>query len=107
MFADRSKGSTQTFPFELTAKVGTVVCRVRTYIRIFIAIIATVIIAIFMYRNNAGYAIRMIGINESFSKYSGIKVGAILIASQIIGGVLAGAGGAIEVLGRGYIIPLV
>ena len=42
----------------------------------------------------------MIGINESFSKYSGIKVGAILVASQIIGGVLAGAGGAIEVLGR-------
>ena len=25
VFADRSKGSTQTFPFELTAKVGTVV----------------------------------------------------------------------------------
>ena len=100
MFADRSKGSTQTFPFELTAKVGTVVQGTELTYGFFIAIVATIIIAIFMYRTRWGYAIRMIGINESFSKYSGIKVGAILVASQVIGGVLAGAGGAIEVLGR-------
>ncbi|MPN21154.1 hypothetical protein SDC9_168533 [bioreactor metagenome] len=42
----------------------------------------------------------MIGINESFSKYSGLKVGTIIVVSQIIGGVLAGMGGAIECLGR-------
>ena len=100
VFADRSKGSTQTFPFELTAKVGTVVQGTELTYGFFIAIIAAVIIAIFMYRTRWGYAIRMIGINESFAKYSGIKVGAIIVASQVIGGVLAGAGGAIEVLGR-------
>lgn len=100
IFADRSKGSTQTFPFELTAKVGNVVQGTELTYGFFVAIIAALIVGIFMYRTRWGYAIRMIGINESFSKYSGIKVGAIVIASQIIGGLLAGAGGAIEVLGR-------
>ena len=100
VFADRSKGATQTFPFELTSKVGTVVQGTELTYGFFIALIAAVIVAIFMYRTRWGYAIRMIGINESFSKYSGIKVGSIIIVSQIIGGFLAGAGGAIEVLGR-------
>jgi simple sugar transport system permease protein len=42
----------------------------------------------------------MIGINQTFSKYSGMKVGAIIVLSQIIGGILSGMGGGIEVLGR-------
>ncbi len=99
-FADRSKGATQTFPFASTAAVGTVVKGTELTYGFFIALIATVIIAIFMYRTRWGYAIRMIGINESFSKYSGLKVGTIIIASQVIGGVLAGMGGSIECLGR-------
>ncbi len=99
-FADRTKGATQTFPFAITAKVGTVMQGTELTYGFFIALIVTVVVAIFMYRTRWGYAIRMIGINESFSKYSGIKVGTIVIASQVIGGLLAGAGGAIEVLGR-------
>ncbi len=100
VFADRSKGATMTYPFLETAKVGTVVQGTELTYGFFIAIIATVIISIVMFRTRWGYAIRMIGINEYFSKYSGIKVGAIIIASQVIGGVLSGAGGAIEILGR-------
>ena len=100
VFADRSKGATQTFPFELTAKVGTVVEGTELTYGFFIAVIVTIFVGIFMFRTRWGYAIRMIGINESFSKYSGIKVGTIIVVSQIIGGLLSGAGGAIEVLGR-------
>ena len=53
-----------------------------------------------MYRTRWGYAIRMIGINKSFSEYSGMKVGGVIVLSQVIGGILAGLGGSIEVLGR-------
>ena len=100
VFADRTKGSTQTFPFELTAKVGTVMQGTELTYGFFIAIAVTVVVSIFMHHTRWGYAIRMIGINEAFSKYSGIKVGSIIVASQVIGGILSGAGGAIEVLGR-------
>ena len=42
----------------------------------------------------------MIGINQSFSMYSGMKVGAVVVLSQVLGGFLAGVGGGIEMLGR-------
>ncbi len=99
-FADRSKGSTQTYPFLETAKVTKLIPGTELTWGFLAAIVATAVIAVFMFRTRWGYAIRMIGINESFSKYSGMKVGAIIIASQVIGGLLSGMGGAIEALGR-------
>lgn len=99
-FADRSKGSTQTYPFLETAKVTKLIPGTELTWGFLAAIAATAVIAVFMFRTRWGYAIRMIGINESFSKYSGMKVGAIIIASQVIGGLLSGMGGAIEALGR-------
>ena len=42
----------------------------------------------------------MIGINESFSLYSGMNVNTMIVSAQVIGGMLAGMGGAIEILGR-------
>ena len=53
-----------------------------------------------MYRTRWGYAIRMIGINQEFSRYSGMKVASVIVLSQVIGGFLAGIGGGIEMLGR-------
>ena len=99
-FADRSKGATQTFPFLETAKVAKLIPGTELTWGFLAAIAATAVIAVFMFRTRWGYAIRMIGINESFSKYSGMKVGAVIIASQVIGGLLSGMGGAIEALGR-------
>ncbi|MEZ4508836.1 MAG: ABC transporter permease [Eubacteriales bacterium] len=100
-FADRSKGSTQTFPFAETAKIGSLVPGGSKLSWGFvIAIVFVAIIALFMYRTRWGYAIRMIGVNQAFSKYSGMKVGGTIVLAQVIGGVLAGMGGSIEVLGR-------
>lgn len=101
VFADRSKGATQTFPFLESAKIPEIVANgTKLTWGFVIALVFVVIIALFMYRTKWGYAIRMIGINQSFAKYSGMQVGSIIILSQVIGGVLAGIGGSIEVLGR-------
>jgi len=101
VFADRSKGATQTFPFQETAKIPEIVANgTKLTWGFVVAIIFVVIIALFMYRTKWGYAIRMIGINQSFAKYSGMQVGAVIILSQVIGGILSGMGGSIEVLGR-------
>lgn len=100
-FADRSKGSTQTFPFADTARISSLVPGGSKLTWGFvIALAAVAIIALFMYRTRWGYAIRMIGINQAFSKYSGMKVGGTIVLAQVIGGALSGMGGAIEVLGR-------
>lgn len=101
VFADRSKGATQTFPFLETAKIPEIVANgTKLTWGFVVALIFVVIIALFMYRTKWGYAIRMIGINQSFAQYSGMQVGTVIILSQVIGGVLSGMGGSIEVLGR-------
>jgi simple sugar transport system permease protein len=100
-FADRSKGSTQTYPFADTAKIGSLVEGGSKLTWGFVAaLVFVVIVALFMYRTRWGYAIRMIGINQAFSKYSGMKVGGTIVLAQVIGGMLSGMGGGIEVLGR-------
>lgn len=100
-FADRSKGSTQTYPFAETAQIPALVPGGSKLSWGFVvALVFVVIIALFMYRTRWGYAIRMIGINKSFASYSGMKVGGVIVLSQVIGGILAGLGGSIEVLGR-------
>ena len=99
--ADRSKGQMQTYTFQSEASIPPLVDNGSKLSWGFvIAIIMTILVWYFMYRTRYGYSIRMIGINQDFSKYSGINVFAIIIISQVIGGFLAGMGGGIEQLGR-------
>ncbi len=100
-FADRSKGATHTFPCDATAEIPALVRGGSKLSWGFVvALVFVVIIGLFMYRTRWGYAIRMIGINQKFAQYSGMKVGGTIVLSQVIGGVLSGMGGSIEVLGR-------
>ncbi|MBQ6520385.1 MAG: ABC transporter permease [Anaerolineaceae bacterium] len=103
--ADKSKGQIMSFPFRETSAIAPIVDN-----KIFsgskltwgfvIAIITVILCGLFIYRSRWGYAIRMIGINQDFSRYSGMNVAGTIILSQVVGGFLAGAGGGIEMLGR-------
>lgn len=97
--ADRTQGATMSHKFLDTAIIPTLVPKTNLSWGIVIALVATVLVSIFMYRTRWGYAIRMIGINQSFSKYSGMKVAATVVMCQVVGGMLAGMGGAVEILG--------
>ncbi len=100
-FADRSKGATMTHEFKPTAIIPSLVPGNSKFsVGFIVAMIATVLIAFFLYRTRWGYAIRMIGVNESFALYSGMNVGGTIVLSQVIGGMLSGMGGSLEVLGR-------
>ncbi len=103
--ADKSRGQIQSYPFRETALIGpivnnTVFSGAKLTWGFVIAIISVVVCGLFIYRSRWGYAIRMIGINQDFSKYSGMDVAGTIILSQVVGGFLAGAGGGIEMLGR-------
>lgn len=104
-YADKTKGQIQTYPFLNSSKIAPlgadpVFSSAKLSWGFVIALITVIICALFMYRSRFGYQIRMIGINQDFAKYSGMKVGFIIVLSQLIGGFLSGAGGAIEMLGR-------
>ena len=99
--ADKSKGQVMTHDFQAHSAIPQLIENGSKLSWGFIvALICVVIIALFMYRTRWGYAIRMIGINQDFAMYSGMKVGAVIVLSQLLGGVLAGMGGGIEMLGR-------
>ena len=99
--ADKSKGQIMSYPFQSQAAIPQLVDNGSKLSWGFVvALIFVVLVALLMYRTRWGYAIRMIGINKEFAMYSGIKVGAVIIISQVIGGMLAGMGGGIEMLGR-------
>ncbi|MEG0541202.1 MAG: ABC transporter permease [Angelakisella sp.] len=98
-YADRTQGATMSYPFQPTAKIAKLIPKTNLSWGIVIALVATVLVSLFLYRTKWGYAIRIVGLNKSFAKYSGIKVGATVIMCQVIGGLLAGMGGAVEVLG--------
>jgi simple sugar transport system permease protein len=54
---------------------------------------------LYLYKSKSGYEIRTIGKNMDFAVYSGIPVNRVLMKAQLIGGFLAGLGGAVEILG--------
>lgn len=66
---------------------------------VFIAIVAVVLCYLFIYKSKSGHMIRTMGQNHKFAEYSGISAAAMIILSQVVGGGLAGAGGAIEIMG--------
>lgn len=103
--ADKSRGQIMSYGFRETSAIGPIVNNsvfsgAKLSWGFVVAIVVVVLCGLFMYRSRWGYAIRMIGINQDFAKYSGMKVGAVIVLSQVLGGFLAGAGGGIEMLGR-------
>ena len=103
--ADKTRGQIMSYAFLESSNIGpivnnTVFSGAKLTWGFVIALVAVILCGLFMYRSRWGYAIRMIGINQDFAKYSGMKVGAVIVLSQLLGGFLAGAGGGIEMLGR-------
>lgn len=103
--ADKSRGQIMSYPFRETSAIGPIVNNpvfsgAKLTWGFVIAIIVVILCGLFMYRSRWGYSIRMIGINQDFAKYSGMKVGGVIVLSQLLGGFLAGAGGGIEMMGR-------
>ena len=99
--ADKTRGQIMSFPFQANAAIPQLIDNGSKLSWGFVVgIVFVVITTLFMYRTRWGYAIRMIGINQEFAKYSGMKVGGIIILAQVLGGMLAGMGGGIEMLGR-------
>ncbi|MDR1770990.1 MAG: ABC transporter permease [Hungatella sp.] len=66
----------------------------------FIIVIAVILfVVLLMEKTSFGYKVRVTGINAAFAKSSGIKVAAVILGAQFIGGVIGGIGGAIEMVG--------
>lgn len=96
---DAGAGYSASRVFVASARLPVIVPRTRIHAGIFLALALTVLTYLLVYKTKWGYAIRMTGKNQRFARYSGISVGGTVILSQMIGGAVAGMGGATQVLG--------
>ena len=69
---------------------------------LFFAIIAVVIVYIYLFKSKDGYELRMFGINPRFAHYGGIHKAKNIIIPMFLSGALHGVGGGIAIIGTYY-----
>ena len=73
--------------------------RTRLHAGLFIALIASVLVYILIWRTRTGFEMRAVGLNARACKCSGIPVSRSIILSSMLSGGLAGLAGVCEVMG--------
>lgn len=97
-FLDTENGSF-SIGFQKTANLGRMVKGTNTHYGLLIMAAAVIFVWLLMDKSKFGRALKITGSNENFAKYAGIRVGAVIVGSQLIGGLLAGLGGGVEMIG--------
>ena len=96
---DTSLGIMTSKKFQATAKLPVIIPGSRIHLGLVFALILVIVCFLLMYRSKLGYAIRMTGKNSAFARYVGTSVSGTILISQLLGGAIAGLGGATEMLG--------
>lgn len=96
---DNTAGFSASYKFAETAMLPVIVPGTPIHFGLILSIIVIVFSYFYLYRSKSGYEIRIIGQNSEFARYCGMPVKATIMKAQLIGGFLAGVGGAVEVLG--------
>lgn len=96
---DPEAGFNASLAYRESALLPPLIPGTRIHGGLLIAVAVVIFSWLFLKKTKWGYQIRMMGINSRFAVYSGMGVTAILMASQLLGGFLAGLGGATECLG--------
>lgn len=96
---DMASGFNASYLIPETARLPVLVKGTRIHAGLIIVIVMIVLVYLFLYKSKWGYEIRMTGENMNFARYSGIKVKRVILYASLIGGFLAGMGGAVEILG--------
>lgn len=79
---------------------STLVARTDIHSGLFVALFMVLVTVVIFYMTPLGAHIRICGSNESFAKYAGINMTGCLVAAQLLGGMLSGLGGTVEILGN-------
>ena len=96
---DPSLSALVSYRYRENALLGIIISGTRVHSGLIIALICAAITYVFLFKSKWGYEIRLVGDNEKFAAYSGIKVSRVILVAHAVAGVLAGMGGIIECLG--------
>lgn len=98
-YRDNATTAFQSHMVRDTAKFYVLIEGTRIHAGIPIALVLCGVVGLMLFRSRSGFKLRVTGDNPMFAHYAGINAVAVMFFSQIIAGAIAGAGGAIELLG--------
>lgn len=101
-FRDPGAGQAETSLIQPTAILTRLVPLSNLSSGIYLALVAFLIICFLDWKTSWGYEWKLLGANEEFARYGGVKDNHMRFLAMIIGGALAGLAGAICVLGMFY-----
>jgi ABC-type uncharacterized transport system permease subunit len=96
---DRNQTILASLPFQESFHLAKLVPNTQLHAGLLIALIAIVLVSIYLYRTKWGYQIRMVGANPQFAAYTGFKVGGVVLGAHFVSGFIGGLGGAVEMSG--------
>jgi simple sugar transport system permease protein len=96
---DSKLGIVASSVFRPTSQIAKILPGTRLHLGFIFVVCAVFLCWFLMYRTKTGYAIRIVGQNSSFAAYNGINVNKTILLAQLFSGILAGFGGASEMLG--------
>ena len=88
------KASAASYKLSEASELPVLIQGTRVHLGFIIAIAVAVLGYLFLYRTKMGYELRLAGENEEFARYSGVSIVKVIVLSQILGGFVAGLGGA-------------
>lgn len=98
-FKDANAGYVSTYKLNDETRLSRIIPGTRIHSGLIILIIVIILIVFYMKKSSWGFSLKLTGENQTFAIYSGVKVSMVILASQFLGGVLGGMGGAVQVLG--------
>jgi simple sugar transport system permease protein len=87
------------FVHEVAATFGIAIAKSPLNLSILLAVVASVGIWAFLWRTRWGYALRVVGYNETAAIYGGIAPARVIVAAMALSGALAGLVGVNEIMG--------
>ena len=96
---DEASGLSASKPYPEMAKVTRLIYGTRVSTAIFIGLVFCVVTYLIVYHTKLGFEARLVGLNPSFAKYSGINVAKTGLLIAGLAGAFAGIGGVIHTLG--------
>lgn len=96
---DPAMNANYSHPFPENMLLARIIPGTRINTGTVIALAAVVFVYILLNHTSFGYKVTMVGKNSRMAAAAGIHVGRTIILSQLIGGMLTGLGGAVELLG--------
>lgn len=98
-FIDKTAGQVATAKLPKASQLSIIIPKTGVHTGVLLVIVVIILAYIFLYKTRAGYGLRIYGQNSEFARYAGISVGGVIVSSQVLGGAVAGLGGAVEVMG--------